>query len=134
MGGFDIRGQDAKQKQAKAKPRQRTRLGNQNANGSEDFADPREIDHGHRVGKCGGHHPRKVVAHFVEMSQAGKKKHHRQGKASGIHPRGEGEDSQSTETSERKKGKNQDEKDNHRGRIQTPQRKGAVQLELRGGS
>ena len=102
--GLDVCGQDCEEKNKKAEAGERARLREQDANGSQNFADSREIDQGHGIGKYRGHHASKVVAHFIEMRGAGEEKHRGQGEAGGGYPRVEDGEAEGTEPPEYKEG------------------------------
>lgn len=66
-GGFDISGEHADEKNAQAQTGEGTRARHQDANGTQNFADSGEVNHGHGIGNSFGHHAREVVTHFCEM-------------------------------------------------------------------
>jgi hypothetical protein len=109
--GLDVCGQDSEEKNKKAKSGERACLREQNANGSENFADSREINQGHGIGKYRRHHASKVVAHFIEMRSAGEEEHCGQCNAGGGHPRVEDGEAEGAESPENEKRNDQDEKD-----------------------
>ena len=93
--GLDIGGQNGEEKNEKAKPGKGASARNQKSDGAEDFANACEIDQAHRIGKDCGHHAGEVVAHFGEVSAAGKEKHHCEREARGVNPGRENGNSQS---------------------------------------